>query len=151
MAVDSKAKGSRAELAARDELRKLTGLPFERTPQSGALSAVHGLKADIYLPNSSNHYAIEVKHYAEDHFTSKYITDKSAQLSEWWEQTVRQGIQTNKNPLLIFKFDRSKFFVAFNDIDMHTLKPSSKWVYTYEGFYIMKLDDFVKGCNPTWV
>ena len=146
--VDSKQKGSRAELAARDELRKLTGIQFERTPQSGALSAVHGMKADIYIPNSSNHYAIEVKHYADDHFTSKYITDKSSQLSEWWSQAVRQGEQTNKVPLLIFKFDRSKFFVAFTD-----LKPTApyKWVHTYEGFYIMKLDDFVKGCNPTWV
>jgi hypothetical protein len=104
----------------------------------------------LYLPDSSNHYAIEVKHYADDHFTSKYITDKTAQLSEWWEQAVRQGLQTNKNPLLIFKFDRSKFFAAFNDIPVQTLKPSTKWVYTYEGFYIMKLTDFVP-LVPTWV
>ena len=48
--IDSRAKGRAAELKCRDELRKLTGLMWERTPMSGALDAKHKLKGDIYVP-----------------------------------------------------------------------------------------------------
>lgn len=111
--IDSKQKGTTAELKVRDTLRKFTGLPFERTPLSGALDAKHGLKSDLYIPNEKNIFAIEVKHYADDHLDSRILTGKDPQLLEFWKQTIRQATETNKEPLLIFKFDRSKMFVAF--------------------------------------
>lgn len=149
--VDSKEKGTRAELAVRDVLRQATGLQFERTPLSGALDARYGLKSDLFIPNEKNKYAIEVKHYKEDHLSSKVLTDKTPQLIKFWEQTVREAEQNNKLPLLIFKFDRSKLFVAFNDII-----PSGEYNYFYteikeHQFYIAVLDDWLKFENPRFI
>ena len=111
--VDSRDKGMRTEIIVRDLLRKHTGLKWERTPLSGALNAVHGLKADLYVPNEKNKYCIEVKGYAEDHLTSKLLTSKTPQLITFWEQCIRQADQVGREPLLIYKFDRSKCFVGF--------------------------------------
>ena len=110
--VDSRAKGRTAELKIRDEFRRLTKLPWERIPSSGALDAKHGLKGDIYVPKYNNRFCIEVKHYKDDHLTSKLLTSKNSQLLEWWQQAVSQAAKVDKDPLLIFKFDRSKIFVA---------------------------------------
>ena len=103
MSVDPRAKGARAETLIRDKLREYTGLQWERVPSSGALDPKHGLKGDLYVPNEKNLYVVEVKHYAEDHLTSKVLTDKTPQLLEWWGQAVRQGIQVSKTPLLPFE------------------------------------------------
>lgn len=114
--VDPRAKGARTENLAKDALRKYTGLPWERVPGSGALDPKHQLKGDLYVPGRTNLFAVEVKGYAEDHLTSQILTSKSPQLIEFWKQAYRQGCQVNKHPLLIFKFDRSKLFVAFEDL-----------------------------------
>lgn len=148
--VDPRAKGARGETVVRDALRKLTGLQWERTPGSGALDAKHSLKGDLYIPNSSNKYCVEVKNYADDHLTSKYLTSIKPQLSTWWDQTVRESNQVNKKPCLIFKFDRSKLFVAFQS-DTH-LETSSRFVYlSHDKIYVMLLEDWIKDCKPEWV
>ena len=63
--VDPRAKGARAEAVIRDELRRLTGHKWERTPGSGTLNEKHGLKGDLYIPNEKNIFCVEAKHYAE--------------------------------------------------------------------------------------
>lgn len=151
MAVDSRAKGARAETQVRDTLRIQTGLNWERVPSSGALDPKHGLKGDLYVPNEKNLYCVEVKHYADDHLTSKILTDKNPQLIEWWVQALRQGLQVEKIPLLIFKFDRSKIFCAFRDF------PNGDYLYMYVNhttshpFYIALLDDFLKHEQPKFI
>ena len=112
MAVDSRQKGARAEAALKKLLRDKTGLNFQRTPGSGALNETHMLKGDIYLPNCANRFCIEAKHYKDDHLNSKILTSKNPQLMEWWGQAVRQGLQVDMEPILFFKFDRSKWFMA---------------------------------------
>ena len=149
--VDSRAKGSRGETLARDKLRELTGLPWERVPGSGALDPKHKLKGDLYIPDSNNNYCVEVKNYAEDHFTSKILTDKTPQFSIWWEQTTREAKQVNKKPCLIFKFDRSKFFVAFEE-DYNNIPLNYRWVYySADNCFIMRLEDWIKVLEPVWV
>lgn len=111
--VDSRDKGARAELVARDILRENTGLAWERVPGSGALDEKHQLKGDLYIPGEKNLYCVEVKHYKECHIDHTLLTGKSPQILEWWNQTVRQASQVNKKPLLIFKHDRSKLFAAY--------------------------------------
>lgn len=148
--VDSRAKGARAETLIRDQLRKLTGLQFERVPSSGALDPKHGLKGDLYVPNEKNLYAIEVKHYAEDHLTSAILTGKSPQLLDFWGQAVRQGVQVSKKPLLIFKFDRSKIFCAFLEM------PSADFRYFFISacgyeVYVALLDDWITNEAPKFI
>ena len=150
MTVDPRAKGARAETLAKDQLKVLTGLQWERVPSSGALDPKHGLKGDLYVPNEKNLYVVEVKHYADDHITSILLTGKNPQFFDWWVQAVRQGIQVEKTPLLIFKFDRSKIFCAFQQ------NPTNNYRYIFINalgykVYVALLDDFVKGELPEFI
>jgi len=155
MMVDSRQKGRTAEIAARDELRKLTGLKWERTPLSGALSANHMLKGDLYVPETKVKFCVEVKHYKDDHISTKLLTSKNPQFDIWWEQTVRESGQMNKEPLLIFKHNRSKWFVAFTQLNLgFTLMDSNHkylmYPYQHSTVYICTLDIFNK-LQPIWV
>jgi hypothetical protein len=125
--VDSRAKGARTETQIRDVLRLHTDLQWERVPGSGSLDPKHKLKGDLYVPDRANIFCVEVKGYADDHLTSQVLTSKSPQLVDFWQQSVRQGKQIDRKPLLIFKFNRSKAFVAFEEL------PS---VDTYRYIYI---------------
>ena len=148
--VDPRAKGARAETVARDRLRELTGLQWERVPSSGALDPKHGLKGDLYVPNEKNLYSVEVKHYAESQFTTTLFTSKDPLLFQWWEQALRQGKQVNKKPLLIFKHDRSPMFVAFEDY------PDSDYPYVFINFQkidfcVALFEDWFKNENPKFI
>jgi len=150
MAVDARAKGARTETVARDLLKKHTNLGWERVPGSGALDPKHLLKGDLYIPGEKNLFVVEVKHYAEDHLTSALLTHKKPQFFEWWEQAVRQGKQVKQKPLLIFKFDRSKLFVGYEDI------PSGVYNYMFvnaHGYevYISLLEDWYENEQPKFI
>ena len=148
--VDVKQKGATAETKARDELRILTGLKWERVPGSGALDPKHQLKGDLYVPGEKNLYSVEVKHYKDCHIDHTLITGKSPQLIEWWNQAVRQGIQVDKKPLLIFKHDRSKFFVAFLDMPEGEFPFVMISTHGHE-FYISLLTDYIKNNSPRFI
>lgn len=107
--VDSRAKGSRGEYIVRDLLRQYTGLDFERVPNSGALSY---LKGDLYVPNRKNRFCIEVKNYEESPLSDKVFTNKSNYLVKWWEKIIQQANDQEQEPLLFFKYTRSKVYVC---------------------------------------
>lgn len=150
MVVDSRAKGARAETAIRDRLRELTDLNWERVPSSGALDPKHGLKGDLYVPNEKNLYSVEVKHYADDQLSTSVLTAKDPVLLQWWDQAVRQGSQVKKEPLLIFKHDRSKLFCAFLQ------PPTGSYRIIYintptQNMYIALLDDWILYEDPKFI
>lgn len=151
MVIDVRAKGATAETKVRDELRKLTSLKWERTPGSGALDPKHMLKGDLYVPGKDNLYCVEVKHYAEDHLTSKVLTGKNPQLLEWWEQALRQGEQVSSMPLLVFKFDRSKLFVAFKDMPSSMALPHMFLNVCGHELYVAMLEDWVLIETPKFI
>jgi Holliday junction resolvase len=149
--VDSRAKGARAEADLVKKLKDHTKLDFKRIPLSGALHASHGLKGDLYIPNSLNIYCIEVKHYADDKLTSKVLTDKDPILLDWWNQTIREAAQISRKPLLIYKFDRSKWFAAWDEWPSST---DYRWFLINidnKQFFTAKLDDWLKYENPRFV
>lgn len=158
MAINkSKAKGTRAEAALKKVLVEKTKLKWERTPQSGALGAQHGLKGDLYIPNEKNYYCVEVKHYKDDKLTSKILTDKTPQILEWWDQTVREAEETGKDPILFFKFDRSKWFVS---IPKYTLvdygydlesMPGDGLYWSRPSVVIYELNEFFKNLELQWI
>lgn len=149
--VDSRAKGARTETVVRDLLRKTTGLGWERVPGSGALDPKHQLKGDLYVPGRTNLWCVEVKGYAEDHINSSLLTGKSPQLLEFWKQAVRQGEQVGKKPLLIFKFDRSKIFVAFEELPSSMAYRCLLASIDDHDFYIALLEDWLKHEQPQFV
>lgn len=146
--IDSRAKGRTAELKCRDELRKLTGLMWERTPMSGALNAKHMMKGDVYVPQVNIKYCVEIKHYADDHISTKLLTGINPQFNQWWEQTVREAEQMQKEPLLIFKHNRSKWFAAFINASIQLSimdNSNSKAIVLYpDDIMICLLTDFCK-------
>lgn len=107
--VDSRAKGQRGEYLVRDMLRDATGLQFERVPSSGALSY---LKGDLYVPDAKNIFCIEVKNYEKSPLTDKIFTNKTNYFLQWWDKIVKQAELKLQQPLLFFKYSRSKVFVA---------------------------------------
>lgn len=153
LVVDSRQKGARTETLARDMLRKYTGLNWERVPGSGALDPKHQLKGDLYVPGQTNRFCVEVKGYADDHINSSLLTHKTPQLVEWWQQTDRQARQVDKLPLLIFKYDRSKLFVATVAYDLDMLE--NRWLLYSNGgdyeFYIMLLEDWLSGSTVKFI
>ena len=145
--VDPRAKGARGETQVRDALKAATGLKWERTPGSGALDPKHNLKGDLYVVNCDNAFCVEVKNYEEDHLTSKLLTAKDPQLLEWWNQAIRQAGQVNKKPLLVFKFNRSKIFVAFADMPTGHYKRLT----INDEIFVALLDDWLKHEKPRFV
>lgn len=145
--VDSRAKGATAETKVRDELRKYTRLKWERVPGSGALDPKHRLKGDLYIPSIENIYCVEVKHYKDDHLNTSIFTGKNPQLIQWWEQTIRESAQINREPLLIFKHDRSKIFCAFKDMPNRYFNYMFININNHE-FYIALLEDWIKYEQP---
>jgi len=143
--VDSRAKGYRAETQCKDILTKLTKLNWQRIPASGALDEIHGLKGDLYVPNENNKYCVEVKSYKESAINHLLVSGVGKPLTEWIQQAIRQGIQVDKKPLLIFKHDRSKFYVcSWNEPG--NVEVYLKYQYDAEELpvYITMLEDWLK-------
>jgi Holliday junction resolvase len=142
--VDSRAKGARGEYLVRDMLREASGLQFERVPSSGALSY---LKGDLYVPDEKNLFCIEVKNYEKSPFTDKIFTNKTNYFLQWWEKIVKQAELKLQQPLLFFKYSRSKVFVVT------TLKPINTR-YTYVSWldcYIMIAEEWLKQEKVEWL
>ncbi len=142
--VDSRAKGARGEYLVRDMLRNASGLQFERVPSSGALSY---LKGDLYVPDERNLFCIEVKNYAKSPLTDKVFTNKTNYLLQWWEKIVRQAALKTQQPLLFFKYSRSKVFVVT------TLKPeNARYMYvSWLVSYILVAEEWLKQEALEWI
>ena len=108
--VSANAKGARGENLAKAELIKQTGLPFERTPSSGALG-IKGLKGDLFLPSQKNLWTIEVKNYESDGFGSQAVLGKGDFL-RWWSQAVEASKFNGNKPMVIYKWNRSTLYCA---------------------------------------
>ena len=78
--VNSRQKGSKAELKAAAMLKTHTGLTFIGTPGSGSGK----IKGDLYVENKHNIFLIEVKHYRDMAFNQKIFTQKNNNFVKWW-------------------------------------------------------------------
>lgn len=109
----SKAKGSAYEAKIANMLTKEFGKEFKRVPLSGALE---WMKGDIVCIKDTAwfHWCIECKHYKEINWNN-LLTARSTEMYSFWDQAVREAEVMEKEPLLIFRWDRSKDFVAYAD------------------------------------
>ena len=113
MANAGKIKGRAYEAKIALLLSKEFGKEFRRVPLSGAIDY---LKGDIWMPHDTAWfpYCIECKHYASIEWNN-LLTSKTTDMYSFWAQTVREAEVMHKKPLLIFRWNRSKDFVAFSD------------------------------------
>ena len=141
--VDSRAKGQRGEYLVRDMLRDASGLQFERVPSSGALAY---LKGDLYIPDANNAFCIEVKNYEKSPLSDKVFTNKTNYLLLWWEKIVKQAELKLQQPLLFFKYSRSKVFVVT------AIKPeNTKYMYiSWLECYICLAEEWLEKETMEW-
>jgi len=147
MVGKSAAKGARAEVALVKLLQCKTGEDFQRTPSSGALGANLKMKGDIFIPQCANCYTIEAKHYKECHYVVTMLANRSnTWLYEWWPQTIREAMQNENEPLLMFKHDRSKWYVTTLE------KPeNTKYIYHSETeTYTCLLEPWLENEEIVW-
>ena len=141
--VDSRAKGQRGEYLVRDMLRDASGLQFERVPSSGALSY---LKGDLYIPDANNAFCIEVKNYEKSPLSDKVFTNKTNYLLLWWEKIVKQAELKLQQPLLFFKYSRSKVFVVTNIKPENTKHIHISWL----DCYVMLAEEWLENETMEW-
>lgn len=143
MTNKAKIKGSAYETKIAILLTKELKLEFKRVPLSGSLS---WLKGDL-IPiddTAAFPYCIECKHYAEVPWNN-LLTAKTSTILGFWEQTLREATVMNKQPLLIYRWNRSKDYACWNsDIELesqisyrgfgHTFKMGllSDWIKEYK-------------------
>ena len=140
--VNSRAKGAIGENKVKEFLDSRTPYTFERTPGSGSGK----IKGDLHIPGFRNVFCIEVKNYAESPLNDKILTSKTNDFVLWWTKLQKQaGIQ---KPLLIFKYNRSKLFVATD------VKPTYVEKYIdipWLNCYIMMLEEFIEKEQIKWL
>jgi len=141
--VDSRAKGQRGEYLVRDMLREASGLQFERVPSSGALAY---LKGDLYIPDANNAFCIEVKNYEKSPLSDKVFTNKTNYLLLWWEKIVKQAELKLQQPLLFFKYSRSKVFVVT------TIKPENTkyMLISWLDCYVCLAEEWLENEKMEW-
>lgn len=139
--VDSRAKGARGEYLVRDMLRNATGLQFERVPASGALEY---LKGDLYVPDRKslkNRFCIEVKNYKDSPLSDRiFSAPKTNNLVRWWNKIVIQAQGGNQEPMLFFKYDRSKVYIV---TEIEPLKAEYMYISKL-GCYVSLAEDWLK-------
>lgn len=145
MTVNARAKGARGEYLVRDLLRSSTGLAFERVPASGAL---HYLKGDLYVPHAINRFCIEIKNYAESPLNDKIFTSKTNNLVLWWNKLIEQATNGNQDPLLFFKYDRSKLYVC---TDIKPVKTKKYLYISWLSCYIILAEDWLSNEKIDWI
>lgn len=95
--VNSKVKGNKNEVEVAKALSKWTGVPFRRTPASGAIHVpLHWLSGDVFCAADGFDFPfnVETKHYRK---TTENLVRK------WWAQTCRDAERVNKIPMLIYR------------------------------------------------
>lgn len=142
----SKNKGRAFEYVVRDKFSETFESQFERVPLSGALSY---LKGDVYAPWLPDlPWTIEAKHHKEVDWNN-VLTAKTSLLLSFWDQTVREADVMKRNPLLVYKWDRSKIYACWSD----NLVTTENYVLVKSGtreFKMSLLDDWLKEAKKAY-
>jgi len=116
--VNPRQKGQRGENQVISLLGRLTEEKWEQVPGTGCGK----IKGDLRVPDKHNIFCIEVKFYKNVGFDSKIYTQKSNNLFKWWSKLCRQAKDMEQEPLLIFRENHGKFFVATTRKPKNTIR-----------------------------
>ena len=140
MVNKSKIKGTAYEAKIKRYLNSHLDIEFERMPLSGAIEY---LKGDLWTPHDTAAwpYCIECKHYKDIQWNN-LLTAKTTDLLQFWRQAEREAEGMKKKPLLIFRWNRSKDFIGWNDdiVVDHYVEVKSFGCH----FKITQLDDWIR-------
>lgn len=122
MAINSRAKGARAERDVAGLLSSWTGKKFAKTPGSGGLNWQSAMAKGDVVCTTEGHYfpfCIEVKCYKDIRFEHALLDmtgKKTNQIFTWWEQASRDAKLAKKIPMLMMRYNgmpSSLYFLAF--------------------------------------
>ena len=140
MVNKSKIKGTAYGAKIKRYLNSHLDIEFERMPLSGAIEY---LKGDLWTPHDTAAwpYCIECKHYKDIQWNN-LLTAKTTDLLQFWRQAEREAEVMKKKPLLIFRWNRSKDFIGWNDdiVVDHYVEVKSFGCH----FKITQLDDWIR-------
>ena len=140
MVNKSKIKGTAYEAKIKRYLNSHLNIEFERMPLSGAIEY---LKGDLWTPHDTAAwpYCIECKHYKDIQWNN-LLTAKTTDLLQFWRQAEREAEVMKKKPLLIFRWNRSKDFIGWDDdiVVDHYVEVKSFGCH----FKITQLDDWIR-------
>ena len=122
--VSPRQKGIRGEQQVLSILNRLTEEEWTTTPGSGSGK----IKGDLQVIGKYNLFCVEVKFYKDCGFNSKIYTQKSNNIYKWWSKLCKQAKDMKQEPLLIFRENHGKFFVAT------TRKPENTLRYMHIGW-----------------
>jgi len=93
-------------------------------------------------------FVIECKFYRDQPTLSKFLSNTTL-INNWFQESVIDAAKIDRQPILIFKFNHTKIFVAFNvDPPPGEIQPGDTGIMTWSGFHIMELDRMLK--YPEW-
>lgn len=161
---NSKGKGNNFEGQIAKKLSAaLSPLNFIRSPGSGARvggknfekfgemfgeEALSIFVADVVPINEKKSgltflHSIECKSYkTPDSFTS--LVAGSANVFKWFEESVEDAKKTNKNPILIFKWNNTPIFVAVDSNYSTSVKPKLSLNNQSKTLNIYYFDDLIQ-------
>ena len=134
--VNPRQKGNRGEQQVIAILDRVTQEKWEQTPGSGSGK----IKGDLRVHGKHNIFCVEVKFYKNVGFDAKIFTQKSNNFFQWWSKICKQAQQMKQEPLLVFRENHGKFFVATVREPKNTLRYMHiAWL----GAYVLILEDWL--------
>lgn len=106
--VNSRSKGGRYERELVKKFEDFWGSHFSRTPYSGAWTGnktqegFDTVTGDIMTAHEEN-FPFSVEGKMREGWTLEHLVNNTGEIRDWWGQTVRDGENGNKVPLLIFR------------------------------------------------
>ena len=154
--INIKNKGNTFERQVAKILSDKLSLNFERTPSSGAIvggknynkkqntfdqQSMNVFVGDVFCSNGEIKVAIECKSYKSSDNVQSLINGNSF-IQKWYDEIVIDAAKVNKTPVLIFKFNRSKIFIASENLPASIVKMTVGKIKVGLLDEAMELEDF---------
>lgn len=134
--VNSRQKGDRGEKLCIEFLKDYVEL--EQTPGSGSGK----IKGDLHCKGIN--FCIEVKNYKEDPLGSTILCNKTSLIPQWWEKLKSCS---KKEPLLFYRWNRSKWFVVTAS---KPVKTKNYLDFPVQGCYVLLAEEWLQTEEIKW-
>lgn len=141
--VNPRQKGKAGEALVKKFLEEHTEYEFAYTPGSGSGK----IKGDLHIEGKPNTFCIEIKNYKESPISDKILTNKSNTFVKWWLKLEKDCLPRLR-PLLFFRYNRSKLFVATRSRPERVI---NRLDFPGINCYIMLAEDWINKEKIEWL
>lgn len=148
MGRKEKARGNRLERVVAKALSSGLGLPFVRTPNSGAWGKAHTNGDVVCLVHESAWhfpFTVECKKTKRVQLELLLTDQLWAKFDDWWKQTVDAAEEEGNEPMLVMSHNQGPLIVVFKHRWTHSVMTRIKLVRREEGtWFITTLPEFIR-------